>query len=103
MVGVMPKRFMWRGADVYLPIVFERGRVIEGVRYVHLLGRLKRGVTEAQAEADLRPIIEDLRTRDPSQFPDKWRVGLLFDLVLDATECGVELEVVAREGRGDTA
>src|SRR5207249_1067101 len=76
-VGVMPKRFMWRGADVYLPIVFERGRVIEGVRYVHLLGRLKRGVTEAQAEADLRPIIEDLRTRDPSQFPDKWRVGLL--------------------------
>ena len=73
----MPKRFMWRGADVYLPIVFERGRVIEGVRYVHLLGRLKRGVTEAQAEADLRPIIEDLRTRDPSQFPDKWRVGLL--------------------------
>ena len=30
-IGVMPKRFMWRGADVYLPITFERGRVIEGV------------------------------------------------------------------------
>ena len=29
-VGVMPKRFMWRGADVYLPITFERGQVVEG-------------------------------------------------------------------------
>ena len=76
-IGVMPKRFMWRGADVYLPLVLERGRVVEGVRGVHLLGRLKRGVTEAQAEADLRPIIEDLKQREPSQFPDKWRVGLL--------------------------
>jgi len=76
-VGVMPKRFMWRGADVYLPIVFERGRVVEGVRGVHLLGRLKPGVTQAQAEADLRPIIEDLKKREPAQFPDKWRVGLL--------------------------
>src|SRR6476661_1029889 len=51
-IGVMPKRFMWRGADVYLPTTFERGRMVEGVRSVHLLGRLKSGVTNAQAEAD---------------------------------------------------
>ncbi len=76
-VGVMPERFMWRGADVYLPIVFARGAVVEGVRGVHLLGRLKPGVTEAQAEADLRPIITDLKQREPAQFPDNWRVGLL--------------------------
>ena len=76
-VGVMPPRFMWRGADVYLPIVFRRGQNVEGVRYVHLLGRLKPGVTEAQAQADLRPIIEELKKREPAEFPDKWRVGLL--------------------------
>ena len=76
-IGVMPKRFMWRGADVYLPIAFERGQIVEGVRNVHLLGRLKAGVTEAQAEADLRPIIADLKQREPAQFPDQWRVGLL--------------------------
>jgi predicted permease len=76
-IGVMPKRFMWRGADVYLPIVFERGRAVEGVRSVHLLGRLKPGVTEAMAEADLRPIVEDLRRNEPNQFPEQWRVGLL--------------------------
>ena len=49
---------MWLSADVYLPITFERGRVVEGVRGVHLLGRLKPGVTEAQAEVDLRPIMQ---------------------------------------------
>jgi putative ABC transport system permease protein len=76
-IGVMPKRFMWRGADVYLPITLERGRGIEGVRSVHLLGRLKPDVTEAGAEADLRPIVADLAKRFPEQFPDKWRVGLL--------------------------
>jgi predicted permease len=76
-VGIMPKRFMWRGADVYLPVTFERGRVVEGVRFVHLLGRLKPGVTEARAETDLRPIIEDLKKREPGQFPERWAVGLL--------------------------
>jgi predicted permease len=76
-IGVMPKRFMWRGADVYLPLVFERGQVVEGVRGVHLLGRLKPGISGARAEADLRPIIEDLKKREPNQFPDTWRVGLL--------------------------
>ena len=76
-IGIMPKRFMWRGADVYLPIVHERGKVIEEVRYVHVLGRLKPGVTEAQAEADLKPIVADLKAADPTAFPDRWRVGLL--------------------------
>jgi predicted permease len=77
-VGVMPKRFMWRGADVYVPVVFERGKVVEGVRDVHVLGRLKAGITDAQAEADLRPIVADFARRDPQQFPDgRWRVGLL--------------------------
>lgn len=76
-VGIMPKRFMWRGADVYIPITFERGGAVEGVRFVHLLGRLKPGITEARAEADLQPIIADLKQREPSEFPDQWRVGLL--------------------------
>jgi predicted permease len=73
----MPKRFMWRGADVYLPVTFQRGRIVEGVRNVHLLGRLEPGVSDAAAEADLAPIIADLKTREPSQFPDQWRVSLL--------------------------
>lgn len=76
-IGVMPPRFMWRGADVYLPVHFRRGETVEGVRYVHVLGRVKPGVTEAQAEADLRPIVEHLKRIEPTAFPDQWRVGLL--------------------------
>ncbi|MBI1788320.1 MAG: ABC transporter permease [Acidobacteria bacterium] len=76
-IGVMPKRFMWRGADVYLPVTLRRGEAVESIRLVHLLGRLKPGVTEARVEADLRPIIEDLKKSNPGQFPEKWRVGLL--------------------------
>jgi putative ABC transport system permease protein len=75
-VGVMPQRFMWRGADVYLPVVFHRGEITENVHDVHVLGRVKPGVTEAQAEADLRPIVEELQRQDPSAFPKQWRVQL---------------------------
>jgi putative ABC transport system permease protein len=76
-VGVMPRRFMWRGADVYVPLAFERGKAIEGVRTVHLVGRLRRGVTPQQAAADLGPIVADLKQREPGQFPERWSVDLL--------------------------
>ena len=68
-VGVMPKRFMWRGADVYLPIALRRGEVVEGVRNVHLLGRLKPHVSDAAAASDLGPIIADLKKREPASSP----------------------------------
>jgi putative ABC transport system permease protein len=64
-VGVMPPRFLWRGADVYLPIAFRRGEAVDDVRTMHLMGRLKPGVSNEQAEADVRPIIQDIRARKP--------------------------------------
>jgi putative ABC transport system permease protein len=75
-IGVMPRRFMWRGADVYLPTVYRRGETPEGVTDVHLMGRLKPGVTNAQADADLRPILLDLQQRQPKDFPKSWRIQL---------------------------
>jgi putative ABC transport system permease protein len=75
-IGVMPPRFMWRGADVYLPLVFRRGETPEGVRSVHAVGRLKPGVTPAQALADVRPVLEELARRSPKDFPKHWRVAL---------------------------
>jgi putative ABC transport system permease protein len=75
-IGVMPLRFMWRGADVYLPDVLHRGQPLEGEREVHLLGRLKPGVTRAQADADLRPILADLQRQDPDAFPKSWKLQL---------------------------
>jgi predicted permease len=73
-IGVMPKRFMWRGADVYLPDVPHRGESLEGETEVALLARLKPGVTVAGAEADVVPILQSIKQRTPDAFPDKWRV-----------------------------
>ena len=75
-IGVMPQRFMWRGADVYLPDVFHRGQEIEGVHAVELMGRLAPGVTVPQAKAGVRPIIEELARQYPKDFPKNWRVEL---------------------------
>jgi putative ABC transport system permease protein len=75
-IGVMPLRFMWRGADVYLPDVFHRGQTVEGERTVHLLARLKPGITREQASAGLQPIVQDIDRRNPDEFPKEWRLRL---------------------------
>jgi predicted permease len=75
-IGVMPQRFMWRGADVYLPGVFHRGETVEGVREVHLLGRLKPGIARDQATAQLKPLFDHLQLLHPDDFPKSWRVEL---------------------------
>ena len=75
-IGVMPQRFMWRGADVYLPDVFHRGQDVEGVPAVDLIARLGPGVTPPQARAGVRPVMEELARQNPNDFPKNWRVEL---------------------------
>ncbi len=75
-IGVMPSRFMWRGADVYLPDVFHQGQTVEGERVVHLLGRLKPGVTREQASTGLQPLLQDMQGKYPDDFPKQWRIQL---------------------------
>jgi len=76
-VGVMPKRFMFRGADVYLPIVYRDSETAEGVTSIWVRARRKPGVTGAQAQADLDPIFRDLAQRSPATYPTGWRVQLM--------------------------
>ena len=75
-IGVMPPRFMWRGADVYLPDVFHRGQTVEGEPAVHLLARLKPGVTRQQAADSLMPLFQDMARRHPDDFPKTWKLRL---------------------------
>ncbi|HYW42983.1 MAG TPA: ABC transporter permease, partial [Bryobacteraceae bacterium] len=75
-IGVMPMRFMWRGADVYLPDVFHRGQTVEGERDVFLLGRLKPGIAREQAVAGLQPVFQDIEQRNPNVFPKQWKLVL---------------------------
>jgi putative ABC transport system permease protein len=75
-IGVMPRRFMWRGADVYLPTRYERGTALPGVRTVHVMGRLRPDVSNAQAETSLRAIVQDFQQRAPDRFPSSFRIVL---------------------------
>ena len=73
-IGVMPRRFMWRGADVYLPTRYRRGLQLPGVRTVHVMGRLGPGGAAA-AEASLRPIATDFAARAPDRFASSFRLA----------------------------
>ncbi|MBM3786999.1 MAG: ABC transporter permease [Acidobacteria bacterium] len=75
-VGVMPPRFMFRGADVYLPQIY-RPAGNEGITNMMLTARRKSGVGNAQAQADLDPIIRDLAAASPGTFPQRWRIELI--------------------------
>ena len=73
-IGVMPRRFMWRGADVYLPTRYHRGFQLPGVRTIHVMGRLGPGGVAA-AEASLRPIAADFAARAPDRFAASFRLA----------------------------
>ena len=61
----MPRDFdyplLWGGVDVWRPLALTaEQRKNRGSRYLNALGRLKPGVTQAQAEADLKTICSRL-------------------------------------------
>ena len=71
-VGVMPSRFAWQSADVYLPL-----KVPGGASDVYdPTIRLRPGVTHAAANAELQPLLEQFAKETPSHFPKKFRVNV---------------------------
>jgi len=76
-IGVMPQRFLWRGADVYLPVAITPVPEIAGHSRLTLVGRLRPGVTEAEAAGQLQPIFDDFVKQDPHRHPKAIRVGLM--------------------------
>lgn len=76
-IGVMPPRFLWRGGDVYLPVQITNDEMIQGQRSFTFVGRLKPGVTEAQAATELQPIFNDISRKVPRAYPADLRVGIM--------------------------
>lgn len=69
-VGVLPPRFTWEDAAVYLPLKLTNDA---NIQYGPLV-RLKPGVTHAAANAELQPLLEQFAKDTPSHFPKKFRV-----------------------------
>jgi putative ABC transport system permease protein len=68
-IGVLPSRFTWNDADVYLPLKITNDA---NITYGPLV-KLKPGVTPAGANAELQPLLEQFAKETPSHFPKKFR------------------------------
>jgi len=71
-VGVMPPRFRWGEADMYIPLKVTRDPNI----YYGVSLKLRPGVTAAQANAELQPLLEDFAKQSPQRYPEKFRVNV---------------------------
>jgi predicted permease len=76
LVGVMPPRFGWYDAEVYIPEKLARGPATEPAGFPgwFLVGRLKSGVSSQQAEADLTVIAKRLATIYPKDYPAQFTI-----------------------------
>src|SRR5437867_4119003 len=81
LIGIMPPRFGWGDADLWIPRKPERaatGRVIAGAFQQHwwMLGHLKPGVRVKEAEADFTVIAKRLATVYPTEYPKHFSVQI---------------------------
>jgi hypothetical protein len=83
----MPPRFRWRGADIYVPL---KVRLEPNIYYgVNL--RIRPGVSVADANADLQPILQEFAKETPTRYPDQFRVHLRSIVELYARPMGPRL------------
>jgi putative ABC transport system permease protein len=87
LVGIMPPRFAWGDADMWIPVKPDRAAAMgEGgfPEFWFLIGRLKPGVTEKEAQADFAVIANRLAKEYPKDYPKHFTVQIqsLTDLVV---------------------
>jgi predicted permease len=86
-VGVMPPRFRWREADIYLPLKF----TLDPNTGFGVLLKLRAGIPTERANAELQPILEQFAKESPTRFPDAFRVNLRSIIELYAKPLGPTL------------
>ena len=69
-LGVLPRRFTWEDGDVYLPLNLTSSPTITYGSYI----KLKPGITEAAAAAELAPIFQQFAKESPAHFPKKYKL-----------------------------
>jgi putative ABC transport system permease protein len=77
LVGIMPPRFGWYDADVWIPKTPHPGMSIGFAGLPErwfILGRLKHGVTVEQASADMTGIVNPLAKLRPQDYPTQFQL-----------------------------
>ena len=86
-VGVMPPRFRWRDADIYVPLKVR----LEPNIYYGVTLKIRPGVSTAEANAELQPLLQEFATHTPGRYPDTFRVHLRSIVELFARPMGPRL------------
>src|SRR5208282_4984382 len=86
-VGVMPPRFKWGEADMYMPLKVTS----DPNNYMGVSLKLRPGVTAAKANAELQPIVEEFARLAPTHYPETFRVNLQSIIELYAKPLGPTL------------
>src|SRR5712692_8791199 len=81
LIGIMPPRFGWGDADMWIPAKPSRaatGKVVAGAfqQRWFLLGHLKQGVSIKKAEADFTVVAKRLATVYPTEYPKHFTVQM---------------------------
>jgi putative ABC transport system permease protein len=87
LIGVMPPRFGWGDSDLWIPEKPSRADTTPTLgfnRYWFLLGHLKPGVSEREAQADLSVLAQHLSAVYPKDYPKHFTIEVvsLTDLVV---------------------
>ncbi|HTU45017.1 MAG TPA: ABC transporter permease [Bryobacteraceae bacterium] len=77
LVGIMPKRFAWWGADLWVPASADHGETNPNADFFFLLGHLKPGLTLKSAQPDLAILAHRLAKVYPKLYPKKFDVHLI--------------------------
>ena len=86
-VGVMPPRFRWREADIYLPLKVR----LEPTIYYGATVKIRPGVSAAEANGELQPLLQDFAKQAPGRYPDTFRVNLRSIIEMYARPLGPKL------------
>jgi putative ABC transport system permease protein len=76
-IGVMPPRFTWHAADVWLPKPIERGASDPRIPFRNFQARLKPGITLREAEAQLNVIAARRAREHPAEYPDNFQMQVV--------------------------
>jgi putative ABC transport system permease protein len=85
LVGIMPPRFTFYGADLWIVRAMERGDPRANRNSWYALAKLKPGVTIQQAQADIEAIARRRAQAYPDDYPQHFNVqiiGMLDDLIM---------------------
>jgi len=86
-VGVMPPRFRWREADIYMPLKV----TLEPNIYYGATLKIRPGVSTTEADAELQPILQEFAKLTPERYPDSFRVNLRSIIEMYARPMGPRL------------